>query len=200
MKMKHLTKHIIALLLIVSLTVGFSGIEIFHHVCSTTGIHIISILGEKDCPTDKHRNIKKEKIEVLQDNEKSCCSEKTESEIPSVIENQVPCCSESEQDNDSKIPLQNGSSFDSKCCNNFIQIIALDDIFVVTDFLKDKVYQPLIAAISDNPAYTDLSARYKLLAKKIPKFIRFPDKLIRFIHLITNHNSGDKSDEPSFVF
>jgi hypothetical protein len=198
--MKYLTKHITALLLMVSLTVGFSGIQVFHHVCTTSGVHLVSIIGEKDCALDKQRNTQKEKVEVIPETEKSCCSQNVEQEIPVPDGNEGSCCAEGEQDNNSSETNDNGSAIDNKCCTNYSQFIALDDIFVVTNYFQDNVLQPIIATVADNPIFTDISQQFKLLAEKVPKFIKFPDKLIRYIHLITKHRSGNQSDEPDLVF
>ncbi|MCK5741628.1 MAG: hypothetical protein KAH48_05370 [Chlorobi bacterium] len=47
--MKKLGTNITALILILSLTVSYIGVDVYHHICGCSGTHSISVVEEIDC-------------------------------------------------------------------------------------------------------------------------------------------------------
>ena len=47
--MKKLRTNITALILILSLTVSYIGVDVYHHICGCSGTHSISVVEEIDC-------------------------------------------------------------------------------------------------------------------------------------------------------
>lgn len=75
--MKTHIEYITAILLSVSILIGYTGVEFNHHICNSTGVHSVSIFGDADCEMN-HCTTKSESNTLVNNkcfSTDKCCTE-----------------------------------------------------------------------------------------------------------------------------
>jgi hypothetical protein len=154
--MKDLSRQILSLLLISTLLIGLSGINLHHHICGSTGSHYVSLDNpENPCGNCKSCTQRKET--------QSCCTA-----LPS------DHCEEATEE-----------SVDDYCCSDYMQTLELK-VNIFTDTAKKVLKRAVtfvyfLINISPNENKED---KDHFITSDDFQFIKIPiQKVISFIHI-----------------
>lgn len=167
-----IAKHILSILLILNLFIGSVGIDIYRHICGTTGISIVSAFFERHCS-------------VLEGH--SCCD--SEPKGTKDLNKIASCCDE---ENTGECDFTEHYKVFENCCTNIVENIKINlianfernhQIYFILPFRIDFNIKPIFNLI--NPFYRV----YHLLINT--EIISSGAIATKYIHHISKFNSSD---------